>query len=107
MTNRSQKCGQRTAICHFSLVICHLPNFPPRTLHLYGEILVAAMPRQVCLSSSVVSFILSLHERYSESSPRSPVRTRTESSSGSTKILPSPISPVYADFRIAWTTSSH
>src|SRR6266699_896154 len=22
MTNRSQKCGQRTAICHFSLVIC-------------------------------------------------------------------------------------
>src|SRR2546426_11275599 len=23
MTNRSQKSGQRTAICHFSLVICH------------------------------------------------------------------------------------
>src|SRR5438552_10223992 len=24
MTNRSQKSAQRTAICHFSLVICHL-----------------------------------------------------------------------------------
>src|SRR6266487_5666747 len=24
MTNRSQKCGQRTAICHFSLVICQI-----------------------------------------------------------------------------------
>src|SRR5438309_4048554 len=24
MTNRSQKSGQRTAICHFSLGICHL-----------------------------------------------------------------------------------
>src|SRR5438876_11857393 len=38
MTNRNQKSRQRTAICHFSLLICHLPNFPPRTLHLYGEI---------------------------------------------------------------------
>src|SRR5437762_11339772 len=27
MTNRSQKSVQRTAICHFSLVICHLSLF--------------------------------------------------------------------------------
>src|SRR5439155_12419666 len=51
MTNRNQKSRQRTAICHFSLVICHLPNFPPRTLPLYGEIfwLRLCRARFVCL----------------------------------------------------------
>ena len=37
--------------------------------------------------------------------PRSPVRMRTQSSSGSTKILPSPIWPV-SPVRAAWTIAS-
>src|SRR5438034_7172901 len=35
MTNRSQKPGERTAICHFSLVICHffLCDLPVQEAH--------------------------------------------------------------------------
>src|SRR5262245_11128170 len=41
---------------------------------------------------------------YTASSPRSPVRIRTTSSTEVTKIFPSPIRPVRADFSIVSTT---
>src|SRR5881396_456438 len=57
MTNRSQKSGQRTAICHFSFVICCFFLCAPgdSAVNLFG----AAGLIRVHLCSSVVSFKLS------------------------------------------------
>src|ERR1041384_2289124 len=46
MTNRSQKSGQQTAICHFSLVIGHL-LLRALSVSAVRSILVAAGPRYV------------------------------------------------------------
>src|SRR3712207_9269626 len=42
----------------------------------------------------------------SASTPRSPVRTRTTSSTGVDHTLPSPMAPVWADFAITSSTSA-
>ena len=52
-----------------------------------------------CLLPSVLCLLV-----YIASAPVSPVRTRRASSTGITKILPSPILPVLADSRMQLTT---
>jgi len=63
MTNRSPKSGQRTAICHFSLVICHFLSL--RSQRLCGEIRFGCGWAALC--SSVVSFILLVADNFSQS----------------------------------------
>src|SRR3989442_6843779 len=63
MTNRSPKSGQRTAICHFSLVICHFLSL--RSQRLCGEIRFGCGWAALC--SSVVSFILFVADNFSQS----------------------------------------